>query len=109
MSRKNKATLSPNTEKKSEKFTHGDLLRRAFPWAFNDDMFADVRLHSTIKWKPKQLVILAVLWVWSGKSTLHSRTAECCEVELDWSLVGLWIIQLVPTVGKSLVRSGWPF
>ena len=56
--------------KKSEKFTHGDLLRRAFTWVFNDDMFADVRLHGTIKWKPKQLVILAVLWVWSGKSTL---------------------------------------
>jgi len=96
MSRKNKATLSPNTEKKSEKFTHGDLLRRALTWVFNDDMFADVRLHGIIKWKPKQLVILAVLWEWSGKSTLHSRTAECCEVELDWSLVGLWIIQLFP-------------
>jgi prepilin-type N-terminal cleavage/methylation domain-containing protein len=36
----------------------------------NNDMFADVRLHGNIKWKPKQLVILAVLWVWSGKSTL---------------------------------------
>ena len=70
MSRKNKATLSPNAEKKSEKFTHGDLLRRALTWVFNDDMFADMRLHGNIKWKPKQLVILAVLWVWSGKSTL---------------------------------------
>lgn len=28
-----------------------------------------------------------------GRSTLHSRTAECCDVELDWSLVGLWIVQ----------------
>ena len=53
MSRKNKATLSPNTENKSEKFTHGDLLRRALTWVFNDDMFADVRLHGIIKWKPK--------------------------------------------------------
>ena len=70
MSRKTKATLSPNAEKKSEKFTHGDLLRRALTWVFNDDMFADVRLHGNIKWKPKQLVILAVLWVWSGRSTL---------------------------------------
>ena len=29
-----------------------------------------------------------------GRSTLHSRTAECCDVEMDWLLVGLWIIQL---------------
>ena len=70
MSRKNKATVSSNTEKKSQKFTHGDLLRRALTWVFNDDMLADISLHGNIKWKPKQLVILAVLWVWSGRSTL---------------------------------------
>ncbi|MBL8817168.1 MAG: transposase [Planctomyces sp.] len=29
-----------------------------------------------------------------GRSTLHSRTAECCYVEMDWSLLGLWVVQL---------------
>ena len=62
--------MSPNAEKNSEKFTHGDLLRRALTWVFNDDVFADVRPHGNINWTPKHLVILAVLWVWSGKSTL---------------------------------------
>lgn len=29
-----------------------------------------------------------------GRSRLQSRTAECCRIELDWSLAGLWMIQL---------------
>ena len=29
-----------------------------------------------------------------GRRELHSRTSECSYVEMDWSLVGLWMIQL---------------
>ncbi len=29
-----------------------------------------------------------------GRGQLHSRTSECSYVEMDWSLVGLWMIQL---------------
>ena len=70
MSRKTQTAKSANTEKQSQKFTHGDLLRKALTWVLNDSMFADVQLHGNIKWTPKQLVILAVLWVWSGRNTL---------------------------------------
>jgi hypothetical protein len=70
MSRKTQTAKSANTEKQSQKFTHGDLLRKALTWVLNDSMFADVQLHGNLKWTPKQLVILAVLWVWSGRNTL---------------------------------------
>jgi len=29
-----------------------------------------------------------------GRGQLHSRTAECSYIEMDWSLVGLWMVQL---------------
>lgn len=52
------------------KATYGRLLRKSLEWAINDRMFADIRLHGNIRWTPRQLVILAVLWVWSDKRTL---------------------------------------
>lgn len=30
-----------------------------------------------------------------GRSKLRSRTPDCAEVELNWSLVGLWMVQLL--------------
>ena len=69
MSRK-KNTETTRTRTQSRKFKHGELLREAMSWIVNDDMFTDIKLHGNIKWQPKQLVMLAVLWVWSEKNTL---------------------------------------
>jgi hypothetical protein len=38
-----------------------------------------------------------------GRGQLHSRTAECSYVEMDWSLVGLWVIQLFAVKEKIKV------
>lgn len=115
MSRKTKAAASVNTEKKAPKFTHGALLRDALTWVVNDGMFADVSLHGNIKWKPKQLVILAVLWVWSGRTTLgrafvHARRLS--RVMFGWVAVksyqGLtgalktWSVKLLPRTQKRM-------
>lgn len=70
MSRKMETAESITIRKSSAKFTHGDLLRKALVWVINDRMFANVRMHGHTRWNPKQIVILAVLWVWSDKSTL---------------------------------------
>jgi Transposase DDE domain len=50
--------------------TNGDDLRRALNWILIDDMFAHVRLHGNVKWKPLALVRLAVFWVWSSQPGL---------------------------------------
>jgi len=41
-----------------------------------------------------------------GRRQLHSRTAECRYVELDWSLVGFWIIPLFAV--KEQIKVDWP-
>ena len=69
MSRKKNADTT-RTRTNSRKFKHGELLREAMSWIVNDDMFTDIKLHGNIKWQPKQLVMLVVLWVWSEKNTL---------------------------------------
>ena len=115
MSRKTKATTSTGTQKKSKKFTHGDLLSKALTWVFNDRMFADVQLHGNIKWRPKQLVILAVLWVWSDKNTLSRAFVHARRLSLvmfgDVALTtfqGLtgalkkWSIKLLPRTQKRM-------
>jgi len=64
MSRKTATKVSENIATKSANFTHGDLLKRALTWVINDSMFCHITLHGNIKWKARQLVIVAVLWVW---------------------------------------------
>ena len=41
--------------------TNGDDLRRALNWIVIDGIFAQVRLHGNVKWKPVALVCLAIL------------------------------------------------
>lgn len=45
--------------------TQKDLLRRAINWVLNEKMFANLQTHGNTKWKPKYLVVLAVLTAWS--------------------------------------------
>lgn len=52
--------------KKPQRKTNGDDLRRALNWILIDDIFAKVRLHGNVKWKPLALVCLAIVWVWSS-------------------------------------------
>ena len=78
MSRKTQAATAVIKPAKSTKFTYGELLRKALAWAINDRMFADIQLHGNIKWSPRQIVILAVLWVWSDKRTLVRAFDHAC-------------------------------
>jgi len=56
--------------KKPQRNTNGDDLRRALNWILIDDIFAHVRLHGNVKWKPLALVCLAIFWVWSSQPGL---------------------------------------
>jgi|GEM_PF-2733390 len=86
MSRKTATKVSENIATKSANFTHGDLLKRALTWVINDSMFCHITLHGNIKWKARQLVIVAVLWVWRSYGcgglvgvvwTHNARTVVC--------------------------------
>ena len=70
MSRKTKKTDTTRTSTRSRKFKHGELLRQAMSWVVTDGIFTNLKLHGNTGWRPKALVMLAVLWVWSDKNTL---------------------------------------
>lgn len=115
MSRKTQTTTSVDAKKKSPKFTHGDLLRKALTWLLNDRIFADIKLHGNISWTPKQLVIVAILWVWSDKSTLSRAYVHARRLSLVMfgsvaikSFPGMtgalktWTFQLLPRVQQRM-------
>ncbi|RMD62804.1 IS4 family transposase, partial [Candidatus Parcubacteria bacterium] len=45
-------------------------------WVFNDDMFANLRVHGNASWTPVTLVRLAIFWVWSAESTLAAAAED---------------------------------
>ena len=47
---------------------HLDFLRKAMEWVVDASIFQDMRTHGNTSWIAKELVMLAVLWVWSEKS-----------------------------------------
>ena len=50
--------------------THRECLQQALQWFVGSLSLTNVKLHGNVNWNPAQLVGLAVLWVWSDKSTL---------------------------------------
>lgn len=115
MSRKIQAAAAVNETSKATRFTYGELLRKALMWAINDRMFADIRLHGNIKWSARQIVMLAVLWVWSDKRTLvrafdHARRLSLVlfgdvAVTTYQGLTGAlkkWSVKLLPVTQKRL-------
>ena len=45
-------------------------LHRAYAWAFNSQLFAGIRAHRNTTWTVVDFVLLALLWVWSERTTL---------------------------------------
>jgi hypothetical protein len=56
--------------------TNGHDLRRALDWIVSAGIFADVRVHGNVKWKPVALVRLAIFWVWSSQPGLVEAAKE---------------------------------
>jgi Transposase DDE domain len=50
--------------------TNGDDLKKALHWFLADGIFAHLRLHGNVKWRPTHLVTLAIFWVWSPETSL---------------------------------------
>jgi hypothetical protein len=66
----------PRDGKTPQRKTNGDDLRRALNWIISPDIFAEVRLHGNVKWKPLALVCLAIFWVWSAQPGLVEAAKE---------------------------------
>lgn len=53
-----------------------DLLQRSLAWAVKEKIFEHLARHGNTTWLASQLVVLAVLWVWSDQSTLTGAFQE---------------------------------
>lgn len=59
-----------------------DLLQRSLTWVVNEKIFEQLARHGNTSWLVSQLVVLAVLWVWSDQSTLTGGFGEAKQLSL---------------------------
>ena len=68
-----------NSRKQSvQESVHLDFLRKAMEWVVDQSIFHNSKTHGNTSWIAKDLVMLAVLWVWSEKSQLTAAFSEAC-------------------------------
>ena len=60
----------------------GKTLRAALAWAVDAKIFAQLTYHGNTSWQALDLILLSVVWVWSGNPTLTGAFAEAH----GWSL-----------------------
>jgi hypothetical protein len=70
MAKKRKATKQGKRHQPSNQGLPFQALQRALAWIINENIFSKLTLHGNTTWKVSQLVVLAVLWVWSDNDTL---------------------------------------
>ena len=76
-SRKNDASTTPR-----QPLVWADLLQRALTWAIDEKIFDKFEKHGNTKWLASQLVVLAVLWVWSDRATLTGAFSDAHRLAL---------------------------
>jgi hypothetical protein len=86
----------PSCPRAQATVTDADALRQALEWFACSNSFVDLRLHGNVGWCPVQLVVLAVLWVWSEQSTLTGAFAHAL------SLAGTMFGQTAVTTYQGL-------
>jgi hypothetical protein len=96
---------------------NGELMRAAVAWAIQEKVFAHLQFHGNTSWQVVDLILLAIVWVWSGDPTLTGAFAEAHR----WSLQVLgrvalgtfqgllralvtWTDTLLPLIGEQLHR-----
>jgi hypothetical protein len=70
MAKDGKGTKQSKKDRPADGVPPFQAIQRALAWIINENIFASMTLHGNTTWVTSQLVVLAVLWVWSDKSTL---------------------------------------
>ena len=65
-----------NRKKGVSKTVHLDFLREAMEWIIDQSIFREIRVHGNTKWVARDLVMSAILWVWSEKPQLTGAFDE---------------------------------
>ena len=62
--------------------TRSHVLECALEWFSQDCNFIDLALHGNVGWEPMQLIVLAVLWSWSERSTLTKAFEDAAQLAM---------------------------
>jgi hypothetical protein len=75
---------STNGSTRNRQQVNGETLRTAVGWIVDEGIFARLKLHGNTKWLVADLVVLAVLWVWSDHACLTGAFTEahCWSVKM---------------------------
>ena len=82
---------------------HLDFLRQAIEWVVDQSIFQNLRTHGNTNWIAKDLVMLAVLWVWSEKSQLTAAFEEALTTKGKPTLI---LADTVKGKGVSFMEGG---
>jgi Transposase DDE domain len=77
-------------------------LERALAWIVNESIFSSMTLHGNTTWSTGQLVVLAVLWVWSDNGTLTGAFRHA--KQLAMSMLGKVALGSYQGLSNALVR-----
>jgi hypothetical protein len=93
------------------------LLQRSLAWIINEEIFTELSPHGNTKWSAAQLVCLAVLWVWSDKSTLTGAFREAVQLSVGMfgqsaltsypgftSALSIWSDRMMPEIWQRLQK-----
>ncbi len=76
MAKRTDSQSSAGKKAKRKVPVNGETLRDAVTWAVDRQIFAHLKLHGNTKWQVVDLIILAIVWVWSGETQLTKAFVE---------------------------------
>lgn len=74
---------SRKSAKKAKRPINGETLRAAVAWAVDQQIFAELKVHGNTGWRIADLILLAVIWVWSNDATLTGAFVEAHRWSMD--------------------------
>ena len=74
---------SRKTAKKAQRPINGETLRAAVAWVVDRQIFTHLKRHGNTTWQVVDLILLAVVWVWSNDATLTGSFVEAHRWSLD--------------------------
>jgi hypothetical protein len=94
--------MRKDSRKKPQQAINGETLRAAVAWIVETQIFAHLQVHGNTGWRMADLILLAVVWVWSGDKTLTGAFVQAHH----WSLgvLGHAAVDSYQGLLKALVR-----
>jgi Transposase DDE domain len=103
MAKRKESSASSQPSASFQDLENGEMLRTAVEWAVQEKVFSEVTFHGNVSWRPLDLIMLVVVWVWSGHSTLTGAFSEAHH----WSIKVLKTVAVRTYQGMIKALTSW--